>query len=114
METRTDGKALYKIRRFRNGRGMQRWLTSGEVSYYKGKYPHWRFRQLTQHSTTRQGSVYGSRPDPAYSNSRRGAGFSSTWGFNPIELHESARHTGNKAISWDDILDVQLELKKGI
>lgn len=112
METRTDGTALYKIHRFPKGRGMQRYLTREKVAYYKAKYPNWRFYQLTEHSTTRQGSVYVS--PPKYSDYRRGAGFSSTWGFNPLELRESARKTGNKAISYDDILDVQLALKKGV
>jgi len=119
MYPRTDQKALYKIRRFRKGRGLQRFLTQKQVAYYREKYPHWRIEQLTHHAPARQGSVYGSRPDPAYSNSRRGAGFSSTWGFNPLELRESARRTGNKVISYDDILDVLLSLptyseKKGI
>lgn len=102
METRTDGRALYRVRRFAKGRGFKRYFTQQEVAYYKKRHPDWRFRQLTEHDVVKPSTSYLGVNPHRY------------WGKNIVELRESARKTNNPTISYDDILDVQLALKKGI
>ena len=103
METRTNGKALYSIRRT-SGRGMKRWLTLREVTAWKNLYPEWRFKRLTEHSTT---STSPTDNHQGYTERRN-------WGRSTREIDEAARWTGNAVISYDDILDVLLAAGKGI
>lgn len=104
METRTDGRALYNVRRT-SGRGMKRWLTLSEVTAWKNLYPEWRFKQLTEHGAVRSSPI-SQEANRRYENRN--------WGRSPREIDEAARWTGNAVISYDDILDVMLETEKGI
>lgn len=99
----TATRSLYKIWRCQKGRSLKRWLSDEQVAKYKAKYPNWRWQKVQVENRSYQASLQSSY--------RRGTYYSSTWGYNPIELRESARNTGNPVISWDDILDVQLALK---
>ncbi len=98
---RTDGKALYNIRRT-SGRGMKRWMTLSQVTDWKNLYPEWRFKRLTEHGVVKPSTSYVGVNSHRY------------WGKNTFELREKARQTNNPVISYDDILDVMLAAGKGV
>lgn len=108
----TATRSQYKIWRFRRGRSMTRWMSDEQVARYKARNPHWRWQKIRtgDFMKARQPSqsVYsGTNPD--------GTRYGYNWGRYTSELRDVKRHNPDKSkISWDDILDVQLELKKGI
>ncbi len=97
METRADGKALYNIRRFFKGRGFKRYLTREIADRYRGY--GWKLTQLTQHKDQGYTVQTGRISLAKY----------------PAEFLDNKRQkTAGAVISYDDILDVQLAIKKGI
>jgi len=125
----TATRSLYKIWRFESGRSFKRWLTDERVAYYKRVHPHWRWRKVqekdftSQEAHTQQAqSSYQTRQAQSSqsvyarpSNDYVGVNHNRYWGKNTSELRDTKRQNPHNAlISWDDILDVQLALKKGI
>lgn len=110
----TATRSQYKIWRSRKGgRSLTRWLTDEKVAYYKARFPHWRWQKIQVENRSYQASLQSSQS--VYARPRQNYEYS--WGRNTPELRESKdfrRRDDLKTISWDDILDVQLALKKGI
>lgn len=100
----SEQRNLWAIRRFKRGRAAKRWLTDSQVANYKANNPTWTFTLVR-----REGS------SPEYRYVRNPV---QTWGRITSHSHEvfesrqRASDTNIPTISYDDILDVMLEIEK--
>lgn len=99
-------KALYKIWRNQKGRSIKRLLTEDQVNYYKSKYPNWRFRKIKEcepeHTTTCTCQNY--KPQAQSNHSYVNHELAN----NRLRLQHKKEYP---VITYDDILDVMLEIK---